>query len=405
MTPLWIGIGLLTLLALALVAWPLRRAATLREAQLAFESKDTHNSENVAIYRQRLRSLEAELAAGEIDQQRFAQDRLELERRLLEDAEAKRGRALAAPNAGRWLLPVVALGVIVAGGALYDHFGAREDLALYRLVQSLEHLPPETQQAALEAEAERQPDNPDVWLELFPRYRDSGDYAKAAEAIEALIRLEGREPTLLAQLAQVKFFAADRTLTDDVRALVDETLAREPGQPVVNNLLGVEAFEHARYEQAIGYWRKALASYDEPKTVEALQQAVAAAQQRLGQDAAPAAAALRVQVTLDPRLAGRLPSDASVFLVARDSDGGRAPLAVTRTTLGALPQTLAINDDSAMTDAATLSQATRVDLLVRVSASGQAKPQPGDLYGRLDTVSLDDDASPTVVIDHVVPAP
>lgn len=285
MIALWIGLGLLTLLAVVLVLLPLRRASTLRDTQLAFESTDSHNAENVAIYRQRLRALEAELAAGEIDRARFAQDRTELERRLLEDAEARRQRTLAAPRVGRWLLPLVAIGVIAGGAALYDHFGAHEDLALYRLVQSLQHLPPETQEAALEDEAERQPDNPNVWIELFPRYRDSRQYAKAADAIEALIRLQGREPALLAQLAQAEFFAADRTLTDDVRALVDETLSLDPGQPVVNNLLGVEAFDHARYEAAIDYWRRALASYDDPQSIETLQQAIAAARQRLRDEA------------------------------------------------------------------------------------------------------------------------
>ncbi|MED5500061.1 MAG: c-type cytochrome biogenesis protein CcmI, partial [Pseudomonadota bacterium] len=73
MTPLWIGIAALLLLALWLLWLPLRRAASVRDAIMTFEADDRHNAENVAIYRQRLSALETALAEGEIDRARFAE--------------------------------------------------------------------------------------------------------------------------------------------------------------------------------------------------------------------------------------------------------------------------------------------------------------------------------------------
>lgn len=406
MIALWIGIGLLSLLAIVLLVWPLRRASGLRDAQLGFEAGDRYNAENVAIYRQRLRVMEEVLAAGEIGRERFEEDRLELERRLLEDAGNHRGRFLQAHTLGRWLVPVVSLCVVIGGLALYDHFGARRDLALFEVVQSLHDAPLERQQNGLESEAERQPGNPKVWAELFPLYRDSGQYDKAADVVETLIRLQGRQPWLLAQLTQAEFFAAHRTLTDRVQALVDETLALDPRQPVVNDILGIEAFDHARYGEATDFWRKALAGYDDPEATQALQRVIGIAQQRMtDNDGSMTQVGLRVDLTLDPRLANRLPGDASVFLVARDSHEDGPPLAVTRTTLNALPRLLTLSDANAMTNTTKLSQAERVDLIVRVSASGQAKPQAGDLYGRLNDVAVSTSDKLSLVIDHVVPAP
>lgn len=423
MTPLWIGIAALLVLALWLLWLPLRRAAGVRDAMMTFEADDRNNAENVAIYRQRLAALEAALAEGEIDRQRFAEDRLELDRRLLEDAGSSGRRPLRRVQAGRWLLPVLALLVIAGTLLFYDQTGDRRDLTLYQVIQSLNHAPPETRLAGLEAEAQRQVDNPKAWAELFPLYRDSGQFDKAIDTLERLIELQGRQPPLLAQLAQMKFFAAHRTLTDDVQALVDETLKLDPRQPTVLGMLGIDAFDHAHYQQAIDYWRRAMAGYQDAQSGQALRKVIAVAQQRLaatpdtsaessanaaGQTSASASSvsgrpSLQVDLTLAPSLQGRLPADTPVFLVARDVAGNLPPLAIARTTLGALPRTLTLSDAQAMTANARLSQVDRVDLVVRVSANGQATPQSGDLYGRLDGVEVVDSATLALDIDHAVP--
>ncbi|WP_251977116.1 c-type cytochrome biogenesis protein CcmI [Salinicola avicenniae] len=417
MTPLWIGIALLLALALALLWLPLRRVAGVRDALMTFEADDRNNAENVAIYRQRLAALEQALAAGEIDQTRFAEDRTELERRLLEDAGSAGRPPLKRVRAGRWLVPVAAILTVAGSLAFYLETGAQRDLALYQVVRSLAHAPPETRIAALESEARRQGDNPKAWAELFPLYRDSGQLGRAIDVLERLIALQGRQPTLLAQLAQMKFFAAERTLTDAVQALVDETLDADPRQPTALGLLGIDAFDHARYQAAIDYWRRAMAGYDDAESGEALRQVIAVARQRLeaqgGQSATAASAdrgaesaaesALAVDLTLAPSLRARLPDTTPVFLVARDVDGQRPPLAITRTTLGALPTTLTLSDAEAMTANARLSQVERVDLVARVSPSGQATPQSGDLYGRLEGVRVGETHSLTLDIDHVVP--
>ncbi|WP_110648087.1 c-type cytochrome biogenesis protein CcmI [Salinicola peritrichatus] len=281
MTPLWIGIGLLLLLALWLTWLPLRRAAGVRDALTAFEADDRNNAENVAIYRQRLAALEAALAEGEIDRERFAEDRAELDRRLLEDAGGGGRRPLAAATAGRWL-PLLAAALLVGGSlTFYGLTGSRDDLALYQVVQRLSHAPQETRIAGLAAEARRQGDNPKAWAELFPLYRDDGRFDKAIDVLDRLIELQGRQPALLAQLAQMKFFAADRTLTDEVQALVDETLTADPRQPTVLGMLGIDAFDHARYAQAIDYWRRAMAGYQDAESGKALRQAIDVARQRL----------------------------------------------------------------------------------------------------------------------------
>jgi cytochrome c-type biogenesis protein CcmH len=256
----------------------------------------------------------------------------------------------------------------------------------------------------LEAEAERQPGNPNVWRSLFPLYRDSGRTKRADHALTRLLDLEGRRPWLLAELAQLRYFAAGRELTPGVRALVDETLAADPAQPTVLGLLGIEAFENADYAAAIDRWRRAIAGMSDTQQIASLRQGIRTAQRRLGQAPEAAGPGIHVRVSLATELSERLGADAAVFVVARDTAGERPPLAVVRTTLGALPTTLTLDDGDAMAPMARLSQVDEARLVARVSASGQADPKPGDLFGRRASVVVGEgDGEPLeLIIDRIV---
>ncbi|MDN3557543.1 c-type cytochrome biogenesis protein CcmI [Halomonas maura] len=413
MTLLWLAFAVLLLPALWLMVAPLRRAAALRAAQRDFETQDRTAEQNVAIYQRRLASLEAARDRGDIDAARFEEDRLELERSLLDDTAALERPPLKAAAAGKLLVPVLMVALVAASVLWYRLEGAEGDLALYRVQQQVAEdpeasLPMLVQR--LEEQAARQPDNPNVWRALFPLYRDSGRVAEADAALARLLELEGRRPWLLAELAQLRYFAADRELTEGVQALVDESLAADPGQPTVLGMLGIEAFENGDYQAAIDRWRRAIAGMDDPASAEALRQGIRVAQQRLGQPgeaAGPAGDAgpgIRVRVSLAPELADRVADDTAVFVVARDLAGELPPLAVARTTVGELPLTLTLDDGDAMAPMARLSQVERARLVVRVSESGQAGPRPGDLFGRHDAVAVGaTDGEPVeVVVDGVV---
>ncbi|MFG6159144.1 c-type cytochrome biogenesis protein CcmI [Halomonas sp. 1390] len=413
MTLLWIALAVLLLPALWLLVAPLRRAAAVSAAQRDVEANDRTTEQNLAIYRRRLASLEDAHARGEIDAARLEEDRLELERSLLEDTEHLERAPLKSAASGRLVVPVVMVAVVLASVAWYHHEGAEGDLALYTVQRQVMSDPEGSLPVLierLEEQAARQPDNPNVWRTLFPLYRDSGRIAEATRALERLVTLEGRKPWLLAELAQIRYFAAGREMTEEVQALVDEVLAQEPAQPTVLGMLGIEAFESGDYETAIDQWRRAIAGMSNPDSAEALREGIRVAQQRLGVTPDPAEPAvaegpgIAVRVRLADELAGRLDDDATVFVVARDPAGELPPLAVARARLGELPLTTVLNDADAMAPMAKLSQVETARLTVRVSRSGEATPQPGDLVGTRGGVAvgmLDGDAV-EVVIDRVV---
>lgn len=411
---LWLAIAVLLLPAGWLLLLPLRRARRVHAAQQAFEDNDSLGAENVRVYRRRLASLERGHARGELDDTALAEGRVELERSLLEDAEALRRSPLKAAGSGRVLVPVLLVAMVAGSLYWYQREGASGDLALAQAIAATpihDAASFNARIARLRAEAEAQPDNAKVWMALFPLYRDAGRLDEAMQSLEALIALEGRVPALVAQLAQLKFFAAQRTLTDEVQGLVDEVLAADPRQPTVLGLLGIEAFEQARYPEAIDYWRKAIAGFENPDAAKALREGIAAARQRMAsagevdasvaldspataaaQDSQAGTARLTLKVSLDPALEAQLAAmpvsadEATLFIVARDAEGKLPPLAVVRTTADTLPLTLTLSDDDAMAPMARLSMAERVTLVARISASGQPAAQSGDLEGKLENV-------------------
>jgi len=163
MTLLWIAIAILLLPALWLLVSPLRKARALHDQQRDFEANDTSAEQNVAIFKRRLASLEAALERGDIDAARFEEDRLELERSLLEDTAFRERRPLKAASAGRIVVPVVMLAVVAVSVIWYQQKGAEGDLVLLAVQQEVQN-DPEGSLAMyierMEEQAERQPDNP-----------------------------------------------------------------------------------------------------------------------------------------------------------------------------------------------------------------------------------------------------
>jgi cytochrome c-type biogenesis protein CcmH len=78
----------------------------------------------------------------------------------------------------------------------------------------------------------------------------------------------------------------------------------------------------------------------------------------------------------------------TVFVFARPAEGARMPLAILRKQVKDLPLQFTLDDSMAMSPANALSGASKVVVGARVSKSGNAMPQPGDLSGQSAPVSV-----------------
>ena len=94
------------------------------------------------------------------------------------------------------------------------------------------------------------------------------------------------------------------------------------------------------------------------------------------------------QVNLSASLKSKASPNDVVFIYATPANGDRMPLAIFKTTVSQLPLNFTLDDSTAMTPDRKLSAAGEVMVKVRVSKSGNAMPQSGDLSGSLGPVKV-----------------
>ena len=107
-------------------------------------------------------------------------------------------------------------------------------------------------------------------------------------------------------------------------------------------------------------------------------------------------------VRLDESLALNASIDDTVFVYARAASGPRMPLAIVRKTVKDLPFEFTLNDSMAMNPAMKLSSFQQVVVGARVSKSGNAMPQPGDLQVVSQPMGINNVQGVELVINEVI---
>jgi cytochrome c-type biogenesis protein CcmH len=112
--------------------------------------------------------------------------------------------------------------------------------------------------------------------------------------------------------------------------------------------------------------------------------------------------AITGKVTVAPSLAGKGSSTDTLFVFAREVNGPPMPVAIVRATKKDLPFTFRLDDSNGMMPSRKLSDVGTVVIVARLSKSGKAMPESGDLEGTSQPVKPGVDGI-TVVIDHERP--
>jgi cytochrome c-type biogenesis protein CcmH len=191
-------------------------------------------------------------------------------------------------------------------------------------------------------------------------------------------------------------------------AAIERALKLDPKQPQALWLRGTAALEAKQYAKAVADWESLLTLFPtDSEEAGAIRGNIAEAQQLGGLKATPkvagkvgaggtaptgqaaaANATVKGRVELASVLAGQLPPDAVLMVIARPNDGSRMPVAVVRARAADLPFIFTLDDNLAMSPDRKLSHFPELLVEARVSKTGQAMPQPGDLYGPAETVQL-----------------
>ena len=384
MTAFWVIAALLAAGALAFVLPPLlrrRRAAPGAGAEAT----------NVAVYRDQLRELDTDLAAGTLARDQYDEARRELEARLLADVQG----GAAAPRAaatGRIAAIAAGIAIPVASILIYLAVGNPGALAPETESHGITRQQIEGLVDRLAARMKENPEDATGWVMLGRSYAVLDRFPEAASAYANAVKRSQPDAQLLADYADALAMAQGQRLQGEPERLIAEALKIDPRNVKALALAGTAAFENKDFKGAIAQWRKILAIVPaDSDMADSIRDSIADAQQLVGgaveaqpapaRAAASSAGTVSGTVRLDPALAARVAPGDTVFVFARATEGPRVPLAVLRKQARELPVAFTLDDTMAMAPGMKLSAHARVVVGARVSKSGQPAPQPGDFEG------------------------
>jgi cytochrome c-type biogenesis protein CcmH len=253
-----------------------------------------------------------------------------------------------------------------------------------------------------------QPQDPEGWAMLARSYTVLGRHADALDAYQKAVAQRGDDAQLYADYADSLAVKNNRSLSGEPMKMVAKALQLDAKNVKALALAGTDAFDRKDYAGAVKYWEQAVQfAAPDSNYAKQLQTSLAEARDRAGLPAkatlpaatadkevpAPATAGaagptVRGTVSLAGALASLAAPNDTVFVFARAAEGERIPLAVLRKQVKDLPFEFTLDDSMAMSPAAKISGAKSVIVMARVSKSGEALPQSGDLSGQVGPVSL-----------------
>ena len=265
------------------------------------------------------------------------------------------------------------------------------------------------------------PEDAEGWTMLSRSYLVLGRLEEAAQASERVLKLTPNDAQALADHADVLAMRAGRVLDGEPIKLIERALKLDPDNLKALALAGAAAFDRGDGNEAARLWdRVALLGPPGSPVVQQAREGAAEARkmaaERAGatggsaaqaqaqtqapapapapapaqgpgasQKAAVAGPTVRGTVTLSAALKAQAKPEDTVFIFARNAEAGpgapRMPLAIVRKQVKDLPAAFTLDDSLAMGPGMGLSSAKQVVVGARISRSGQAMPQPGDLEG------------------------
>ena len=370
----------------------------------------------IADAREQMRQLDALRSSGALTDAQASEARARLEQRVGQALAQVPSPAPATPRAPPGMLGALTAFTIVVA------------IAGYTLIGTPQALDPEVRTARAEgsggghsitmeqiegmaeklaARLKEQPNDVDGWAMLGRSYAVLGKPQQALPAFKQAMALRPDDPVLLADYADTLALVNGRNLEGEPSRLIARALELDPNNLKALSLAGTAAFVRKDYALALRHWEKMAQISPDSDFVKQIQGGIeeartlaAAAGQAIPAQAptpkakaespatkppvAQAAGTEKISgvVKLSAGLSGKAAPDDTLFVYARAAQGPRMPLAILRKQVKDLPLTFALDDSMAMSPAARLSSAQQVVVSARVTKSGGATPQPGDLQGQ-----------------------
>jgi cytochrome c-type biogenesis protein CcmH len=362
--------------------------------------KTDASAEKREIFRQQFDEIEQDKINGVLDASQYDIAKSEMERRLLDEVGQAGVTEIKAIQPDRRLAIILIVLLPLVSVLLYLKIGSPASIAIPATSPDVAAAQPQAGHNAmagdiepllnsLKSKLEKNPGDGTGWALLARSYVELRRHADAVSAYEKAVKAIPDDPQLLADYADALAVVNGHKLAGKPEELVNKALKLDPNHTKSLMLAATAAYDRKDYKQAIGLWerlQKNLPADSDilPEVKAALNEAYALSGEKppsLPEQKAVSAAGVSGTVHVAPTLASKIDPSATVFIFARATQGMPMPLAIVRTSAKDLPYTYHLDDSTALMPDHKLSQASEVVLVARISKTGDAKPQAGDLQG------------------------
>ena len=343
---------------------------------------------NAAIYQEELERLAAERAAGKIDAQEYEISHAEMRQRLFQDAEVEDDKAIMGST--KKVIIGLSVFIVLVSSGLYLGLGDAFRVAQNNQQKPMTQAGVEQMVADFALKMEKDPNNLKGWAMLARSYRILGRNEEAAKAYARAGNFINDDPELLAEYADVLVGVAKGSFVGKPMQLIQQALKLDPNNLLALWLSGTAAFTNGNYASAVQTWER-LAKLLPPNSEEAraIATSIEEARSKGGSIAAPVATGKSIsgQVELSADLKTKLKPGDTLMVIAR-KPGERMPVAVLKVPVTQFPFNFVLDDSLAMNPNMRISELPEVTIEVRISKTGMAKLESGDLISAIQTVKL-----------------
>ncbi|HMS85126.1 MAG TPA: c-type cytochrome biogenesis protein CcmI [Nitrospira sp.] len=423
----WAIVSAMTLAILGLVLRPL----LMRQSAVSSEQE-----KKLPVYRQQFSELEQDLANGLLTDEQYQAARSELERRVLEETGSTETSMTTSGGIVNLRFVALSLAMIIpaASGVLYWTLGNPAAMTHPTVSAAQGGSGGDGQMAdglnqlieQLRKKLEQNPNDGVGWGLLARSYMAMERYADAVPIFERATKLDPENAGLLADYADALAVHQGRKLEGRPETLIQKALKLDPHNVKALMLSGTIAYNRKDFARAAKEWEDAHAYLppDDQESSDQLKASIAEAKRRMGggpsmnmmvanppMEAAkptkPAAQsgqsrAITGKVVLGPNLASKASLPDTLFVFAKDVAGPPMPVSIVRASRKDLPFTFRLDDSTSPMPSRKLSDIDTVVIVARLSKSGKAMPESGDLEGMSQPIKPGAE-NITVVIDRERP--
>lgn len=235
-----------------------------------------------------------------------------------------------------------------------------------------------------------------AWASLGGMYTELANFSGALESYERSYQLNSTDPSILSDYASAIFFANNQEFNQKSIDLLKQALAIDSSLPFALYQIGLYAASNGDFVVAKMSWQRALMSiHDDNPDKQYIENLIAQLDESMSTEDTTKSNipdAGKFSVTINVVISEETRSDRSeddyIMIYVKAAQGRPMPIAIQKTLLKDFSGEVNLSDKDSVMPTKMLSEAEKVVVVVRISASGSAVMQEGDVHVQSDIVDV-----------------